>query len=354
MNDKSISFRTHLQSNTIDLLNDANVSCTYTVRLVIGLVSQLAAYTEEGVPLSPSVFICNSIANLIAISGSGEHVCLSKGTDTATSASEILKYAAPLCDGGWKIYIERLGNGATCNYGVFCGSNDPSSLTVDDLALEELDSALPVIRVAQNVTNKVEVRTSAGASIEFRFNDDQDILNLNNREYIKRLSTAVAKNIEPPDSSFCGFIERIISDAVRRSHGALIAVISEKDRCDLEALSDAVHLEEPIDLYGRYQLHFKEDKTATSVSRLQAAADLLSGFVNSDGITLLNTRGKVLGYRAFIKINDTDAPIMGGARTRAFAALKSLVGNGLEVAFFRSQDGRMEIETADHGVTGDD
>ena len=350
MIDKSISFRTHLQSNTTDILNDAHISCTHTVRLVIGLISQLAAYTEEGIPLSPSIFICNSISNLIAISGSGEHVCLAKNADTAISSSKILKYAAPLCSGGWKIYVERVGNGEACNYGVFCGSNDPSSLTVDDLALEELNKDLPVIRVSQNVTNKVEVRTSAGDSIEFRFNDDQDEPKLNNREHIRNLSAAAAKNVDPPDLSLSGFLERILSESIKKSHGTLIAVVSGDNGCNLDALSDAIHLDEPIDLFLRYQLHFKEDKTATSVSRLQAAADLLSGFVNSDGITLLDTRGRVLGYRAFIKSDGTGASVTGGARTRAFAALKSLIGQGLEVAFFRSQDGRMDIEIAD-GVT---
>ncbi len=352
MVDKSISFRTHLQSNTIDLLQGASISCTHTVTLVIGLVSQLAAYTEEGIPLSPSIFICNSISKLIGISGSGEYVCLSNGANTSTSASRILKYAAPLCGSGWRIYVERVGDGSICNYGVFCGSNDPSSFTVDDLALEDLDRLLPIVRVSQNVTNKVEVRTSARDSIEFRFNDDHDEANLNNRSHLRSLSKALTKNIEPFDESFCGFVERIVSDAVKRSHGTLIAVVSGQGGLTLEALSDAVHLDEPIDLYSRYKLHFEENKTAISVGRLQAASDLLSGFINSDGITLLDTRGRVLGYRAFIKSEENDTSLMGGARTRAFSALKSLIGQGLEVAFFRSQDGRMDIEIAD-GVLND-
>ncbi len=342
MAEKSVSFRTHLQSNTTDLLTGAGIDCTHTVRLIIGLVSQLAAYTEEGTPLTPSVFVCNSIGALIKMSGVGEHVPLSDYLETSSASARILKYAAPLCKGDWKIYIERGDDGRQCRFGVFCGSSDPSSFTIDEVVLGEPDNSFPIVRIAQNVVNKVEVRTSSGGAIEFRFNDDVDIAVLDNKTQIKKLSVAAARSIDPADPSFVGFLERILSDAIRDSHGTLIAVISGSGTEIPAALSDAVRLVDPIDLYSRYKLHVKEDKTAISVGRLQAASELLSGFINSDGITVLNSSGQVLGYRAFIKSADPESPATGGARTRAYAALSALVGNGLDAAFFRSQDGRMD------------
>ncbi|MDR9820388.1 hypothetical protein RJJ63_13905 [Rhizobium hidalgonense] len=342
MTEKSISFRAHLQSNTTDLLTNAGIECTHTVRLVTGLVSMLAAYTEEGTPLSPSVFICNSISDLLKMSGVGEHVPLSAAVDTGGAASRILKFAAPLCGGGWSIYVEREGDGRRCKFGVFCGSNDPSSLTVDEVVLGEPIKDFPVVRVAQNVVNKVEVRTSNGSAVEFRFNDDADIEMLNNRSQVANLASAASRDLETPDASFTGFMDRILSSSIRDSHGTLIAVVP-RDLAEIpEALSDSVKLDEPINLYERYKLHMEENRTAVSVSRLQVASKLLSGFINSDGITILDSGGQVLGYRAFIKSADADTPATGGARTRAYAALSALVGNGLSGAFFRSQDGRMD------------
>lgn len=344
--EKSVSFRTHIQSNTFDILNDAKIDCIHTLKLVISLVSQLAAYTEEGVPLSPSVFICNSISSLVRMAGAGEFVILSENEVTATAAGKILKAGAPLCTGSWRIYVERIDDGERCRFGVFCGSSDPSSFTVDEVLLEVSDEKFPIIRIAQNVTNKVEVRTSAGSGIEFRFNDDNDVAQLDNRSNILQLASAVAADVSEDSESFKNFIERVLSAAIRESHGTLVAVVSGKDGIMPNVLTDGLTLNPPLDLYDRYQLHFKEEKTAVSVSRLQAASELLAGFVNSDGITVLNSGGKVLGYRAFIRSPQPDSPSTGGARTRAYAALSALVGNGLDAAFFRSQDGRMELKIA--------
>lgn len=352
MAEKSISFRAHLQSNTTDLLNNVGIDCTHTVRLVTGLVSSLAAYTEEGTPLSPTVFICNSIIALLQMSGVGEHVPLSGLIDTNAAASRILKHAAPLCTGGWKIYVEREGDGKRCRFGVFCGSSDPSSFTVDEVVLEEPSKDFPVVRIAQNVVNKVEVRTSGGSAIEFRFNDDADNNTLDSKAQITGLAIAASRDISPPDASFTGFMERILSSSIRDSHGTLIAVVPSAASSIPESLSDVVKLEEPIDLYDRYKLHMEESKTAVSVSRLQTASRLLAGFVNSDGITILDTSGRVLGYRAFVKSADADSPAMGGARTRAFAALSGLIDSGLSAAFFRSQDGRMESKFAQEVKNG--
>ena len=91
MAEKSVSFRTHLQSNTTDLLEHVSISCMHTVKLAVGLVSHLAAYTEEGVPLAPSVFICNSVTNLVRMAGAGEYIELSGDVDTDTAAPKILK-----------------------------------------------------------------------------------------------------------------------------------------------------------------------------------------------------------------------------------------------------------------------
>ncbi|WP_210168760.1 hypothetical protein [Methylobacterium sp. Leaf465] len=350
MAEKSISFRSHLQSNTTDLLDSTSIPCTYTVRLVISLVSRLAAYTEEGVPLAPSVFICNSVSQLVQIAGAGEHVALSNYIETADAAAKILKAAAPLCSSNWRIYVERSADGRTCKFGVFCGSNDPSSLTVEELALSELDPNFPIVRISQSITNKVEVSTSAGSTIEFRFNDDADVPDLNNKLKIRNLAISTCRSLSPVDPAFQGFMERVLTAAIRASHGTLIAVVSDGGLKIPPRLSDAVALAEPLDLYLRYRLHHEESKTAVSVSRLQSAAELLSGFINSDGITVVNSTGKILGYRAFIKSGEPNAPSDGGARTRAFVALSELIGNGLDAAFFRSQDGRMELSGANEGA----
>lgn len=350
---KSVSFRSHLVSNTMDLIRGIDLHCSRTSTLIVGIVSQLAAYTEEGVPLTPAVFICNSISELLQRAGVGEYLPLSGDIPLETSGPKILKAAAPLCRDNWRIYVERSLDGSTCKFGVFCGSSDPSSLTVDEAILDGFSNDFPIVKISQNAVNKVEVRTNSGSGIEFRFNDDVDVSNLNAQAHIEGLATAISNGLGDQGKIFSSFVGRLLYSAINNCHGTLVAVISS-DSAELpDSLRDSVHLESPIDLYQRVKLHEDEGKTAASVSRLQAAAELVAGFINSDGITVFNSAGCILGYRAFIRSNDETPSASGGARSRAFAAMKQLVGSDLSAAFFRSQDGRTDLHVIAGGGTNE-
>jgi hypothetical protein len=341
--EKSISFRSSLVSGNLDLATNVGWECAKTAQLITGVVSQLAVYTEEGVTMTPSVFICGSVSRLVQLAGVGEYIPLSGDVPLESAAPKLLKAAAPLCSGNWRIYIERNDNGLTCRYGVFCGSSDPSSLTIDEVVLDEYDEKFPVIRITQSATNKVEVRTSAGDGTEFRFNSDQDVAELKAYEHIKLLSNAISHNSGPSKSLFVGYIDRMLSGAIKDCHGTLIAVVPSSTGGLPDNLSDIVRLDPPFHLYDRYQRHIDEGRTADSVSRLQAASELVSGFIGSDGITVFNDAGYVLGYRAFVHSENGGKPISGGARSRAYEAMKALVGIDLTAVFFRSQDGRTDF-----------
>ena len=71
---------------------------------------------------------------------------------------------------------------------------------------------------------------------------------------------------------------------------------------------------------------------------LERKGNLLEGMLCSDGITLFDERGRLLGYRCFIQI-PTKQEVVGGARRRAFGALCDHLGKGLSAVFMQSQDG---------------
>jgi len=311
--------------------------------LIAWITAQLAAYKEEGVALTPSVFICNSVTRLIQIAGAGEHIALGNKVSLEIAGPALLKAAAPLCSGNWKIYIERLESGESCNYGVFCGSSDPSSLTIDEIVMDEDDEQFAVIRIIQNATNKVEVRTNTGDGIEFRFNDDPDIPEIKAREHVRRLAKAIARNSGPLSLSFAGYVERVLSAAIRDCHGTLVAVVPCNSGGLPEGMADILIFNPPFHLYDRFQRHTEEGKSASSISRLQVASELVSGLMSSDGIAVFNDSGYILGFRAFIKNNSSEKQVAGGARSRAYQAMKSLVGSGLSAVFFRSQDGKTDF-----------
>ena len=344
---KSVSFRSDLQSNVTDTLHGAGLQCAHAPGLVTNLVSLLAAYTEEGVPLSPAVFLCNSIFELLQRAGVGEHVALGEGLQTSTAAKVILKAAGGLCGENWKIYVQRSEDGATCGFGVFCGANDPSSMSVDEVLLADAEPGFPIIRITQSATNKVEVRSNAGQSIEFRFNADVDVYNLDPASDVAGLAGAIAVSVGNQRQEFCAYVERLITSALKRSHGALLVVLPPGASELPTILEDGVRLAPALDLYQRFRLHLDEGKTAASVSKLQTANELVAGLIASDGITVFTGSGQVIGYRAFIHSEASASHSDGGARTRAFHALANHLGPHLTAVLFRSQDGRTELRVAE-------
>ncbi len=298
-----------------------------TADLVVALISQLAAYAEEGVDLVPHIFVCNSIDSLMGMLGPGERVELSRDwIATGNAAPGILKDSAYLCSGVWHI---------------FCGSTDPASAGPHEILFAEGDSDFPIVRVRQTAKNKVQVSTSVGDSIEFRFNDDANAANDGFEAHIDQLATSALSALEGAQDSVRGFLRRVLAQAIEASHGTIIAVIDSNGEFPAE-LADGIRFDEPIELVERFQVHLDGGRTADTVSRLQSAADLLRGFVGSDGITILDNAGRIRGYRTFVKSTGDAPPSAGGARTRAFEALAAIpVVRG---AFFRSQDGSSKFK----------
>lgn len=295
--DKSVSFRSDLVSNTLDLIQKVDWHCARTSQLIAGIVSQLAVYTEEGVIMTPSVFICSSVARLVQLAGVGEYIPLSGSVPLDAACTKLLKAAAPLCSGNWRIYIERAPDGQTCKYGIFCGTSDPSSLTIDEVVLDEYTEAFPIIRISQSATNKVEVRTNTGDGIEFRFNNDENVDEIKIHENITALSDEISRDSGPLSGLFSGCVDRILSSAIKDCHGTLIAVVPQAATQVPRKLADMVTLDPPFHLYDRFKRHIDDGKTAASVSRLQVASELVSGFIGSDGITVFSSGGYIPIHR---------------------------------------------------------
>ena len=122
-------------------------------------------------------------------------------------------------------------------------------------------------------------------------------------------------------------------------HGTLIAITRRNTVPSF--LKDGVVLTEPLDLYAAVAKKSQFNQEITNEHRLNAYAALIQGMVGSDGITVFNSKGKLLAYNCFIQSpNQVDGKlVVGGARTRAYEALRKKIGKGINAVFIESQDG---------------
>ena len=298
----------------------------------------LAHYREEGAPLFPAMFFCRDRSELLSYLGGTDPIEIGAGPLNSATVRRALKQCATLCNGSWAIYLVR--GKSRYEYGVFRADDFVLNSTFM-VRLREIRSACPaILGVVQLADNVIELRCSGGAGQLVHLSgarvDGTPVMSV-----YKAFAHALTADVPADGRGAVGtFFKRVLIDAMRGSHGCLVAVLPS-DAPDLRQFQDGILLAEPLDVPGRIRRHLA-DPTVGSRGEVQALVPLVTGMLGADGITLLGSNGTILGYNVFLHMPPAEeiaSYATGGARQRAYRALATQVGHGLRAAFIRSQDG---------------
>ncbi|UST78088.1 hypothetical protein [Pseudomonas siliginis] len=327
----NITFRTQLLGGVSEFCHGSQLPLLNNALILVELVVLLARYQEEGVALAPNIYITDNIDAIGSMLPDGERLKIGVAEANEKGLKQALKKCAPLAAGGWLIYIQdRRDN---IEYGLFKGASNPISVPVDDILMDpELDFS--VVKAYQIANDCVEIRCN---------NESHHYIFLNHRKedsppplrYLDELITAITDNSHADEKEpTAGFLKRLLFEALRKSHGCIIAVTNlvEAPRFLSE---DGVMLDEPIN-FPELVRSFRNNEESSS--RIDSKETLLNGMLNSDGIIVFNNSGQLLGYNCFVKTKQEDG-VVGGARKRAFATIEKELGRGLSAVFMQSQDG---------------
>lgn len=327
----NITFRTQLLGGVAEFCGNCDVPLFSLPLNLIELVVLLAKYKEEGVSLYPEVYLTSDISQLIAMLPDAQRLPLGSTSRDTDGIKRAIKKSAPLAISGWLIYLED--NGDNLNFGLMKGASNPISVLVDRVLLDE-NNPTQVTKIFQVADDCVEIISSSG---------DRHVIFLNHRKddsppplasldrLIKSVTMGVAADLVEPIQSY---LTRILYNALRISHGTLIAV-TDKRSPPKALFNDGLKLDEPIDFPEMIR---KLKRSEINPERLISAAALLEGMLNSDGIIIFDKNARLLGFNYFVRSKNV-ANEVGGARRRAFATLSSYLGKGLVGAFIQSQDG---------------
>jgi hypothetical protein len=342
---KTFSFRQTLTGELADFLRDEGISCDKTTSAIVVLTAELAHYREEGVELTPTVYICDDIAKIAAILGGAEVVRISKGDRTDDTIRKILKICAPLARGGYAVYVERRDDSFA--FGLLRDVNIPLSITPEEALVEMADREVPALILRRIARNCVEVLGCRRTRRCIHFSADRED-SPSPLSAIRSLAAAITRDITDPSqqASTCRLVVDLVGQILQHSHGAL-AIVLKKDTALPEQLRDMVVLDPPISIVERVSA-FMSDKAPGTMYSLQGLAHLLEGMFQSDGIVVFRSDGIVVGFRGFHQGGAVPLDVAihaGGNRRRTYGALSALVGTTLSAAFFRSQDGHTEAHT---------
>ena len=116
-----------------------------------------------------------------------------------------------------------------------------------------------------------------------------------------------------------------------------ICVVVDKDYQDNGLFEDGIWLKEPIS----FSKLFTQSKSY-SEEKLQAFAELFINMLNFDGITVVDTTGKVLAYNVFVESNmNRTKNVIGGARKRAAYTIINSRRKHIVGVYFQSHEGEI-------------
>ncbi|WP_454286933.1 hypothetical protein [Rhizobium arsenicireducens] len=335
---QNITFRTHLVGAVSDFCAVSKLAIVNPVIHLAELIVLLAHYKEEGVRLSPQVYLTNDIDKAMSMLPDGEKITIGAADTSSSGIKQALKRCAPLASETWLIYISEIRPGAI-EFGLFRGSTRSIAVPVDSVLMSEGSPDLVLIKLFQIAEECIELKSNFKKS---------HYIFLNNREegsdpplkHLDSLIQAIARNA-PDDTkeALTSYLFKILSSSLQASHGSLVAVSSSTKTPNFLA-ADGVILTHPINFVRLIAQMWDDD---SSEPYLNTKSDLVKGMFASDGIVLFNNCGALLGYNCFTSIPKKNA-VVGGARRRAFKTLASRVGNGLSAAFMQSQDGWTEFQ----------
>lgn len=345
------TIRVPLLGMVVDHLMKGHITCPHTHQLGCEFVALLSAYREEGRRLFPEVYLLGGEAgDLLPVLAPGVEpleigeAAIENDAEAAArkAARSALKNCASLAIDGWAVYIRRTEGGF--RYGLFRPAAQSYSVGASAVLVA---SGLPAAIFRNSAENTVEIVNSVGARLEISLTTATPSKRAMSGQIMEFAQAACLDVPIEERERASGYLTRVLTDFLRSSHGALLAVAPADRVLDADKLADGVVFPQPVPII-KYMLAAVTEQTAAADSLLRSRESLLRGMIMSDGVTVLGTDGSVRAFRVFVqtaveeKEKQTAKPD-GGARSRAFEVLRGYVGAPLKAALFRSQDGRTEV-----------
>lgn len=331
---RAVSFRSELMSSTQDLADDCGFGASAGTAIA-EVVQEILNYTEEGERLFPQVFITEDMDSLMGVLDVRYVMKLGEGPSVASAASAAIKYGAPIRAAGWHIWM----NPSNLHYGTLLVNSAPMTLSQEGAIRELPDDAPPTAFIAQVASECVHVSAIGDRVLQVFFSATRtdDVAEVATHRDLT--ATATESIADAEIRSACeSALDSTLDTYFREGHGTLIAVL-DADEYDLSVFDDCLLLPEPLDL-AEAVAEFLAEQSLPTHELAVALFGALGGMLGCDGIVLLSSDCKVLGFNAFAPLPPDARDIQGGARRRAFEALKALVDDEeLGHVFMRSSDG---------------
>lgn len=220
------SLRQYLQGALSDFSDACDMQPLVTATNLSNLVVKLADLKEEGHTLVPEVYIFNDLAETLKPIPDREVLHIGVATDAPSAIAEGIKKCGPLAISNWCIFIAN--NGLNFEYGLFRGSLNPLSISVQETLLSIPIKDNKIVRLCRTANGCVELQNHLGSKQNILLNDKPETEPLPNA-YTNELIDIICRDIkagaQEPTKTYLG---KTLSKALTSCHGTIIVVTNRK------------------------------------------------------------------------------------------------------------------------------
>lgn len=319
---------------------------------LLQFLSKACIYEEEEQKIRPSLIVGSNLLdyNFQKIT-QATFLTFIKEEKNISHFTKRIKSMLPFCNNGWRLFVD-IGE-TDISYGIIRNFNGPSGVNFDDLLnnLSETDkSGLNVRFVLIDVISNFEIILKGNnntCSIDFRLLDENNS-DSSNAMFCSDLLSAYGNENNKALTAYSKII-RLFS---QKLHGSICLIVKHDCVLPDEILNDGIFLEEPIDIYSiltddlnSKNLVYDTSYTISAHEKYYAFTGLLLEMLNIDGITIVDTKGRIRAYNVFVKPETSSGVVLaGGARKRAASFLHQQHNANYVGVYFQSQDGMSSYE----------
>lgn len=321
---------------------------------VFDFLKKICSYEEEETKIFPHLILGHNIetekfSKLFPM----EIIHLAQESDDKLFFKR-LKPLLPFCNNGWRVYID-VGEDKI-NFGIIRNFSGIEGLTVDEVLSDTDKGDIDIIREEYNIgyfvikpisANVLDIVAMDGDKIRINFSLIHPSQNSSEEQKEMFIKDFLSKS---SDEKLFRAMKKIVDLFSQKLHGTICLIVDEECNLPNAQLADGTFLDEPIDLIGlaKEVLDRKSNHTIDYIISLNEKYYAISGLfldmLNFDGITVIDTCGKIRAYNVFITpINGTQVTY-GGARKRAAQALLDNKNSNYVGVYFQSQDGNYFYE----------
>lgn len=303
----------------------------------LNIMSEMCNYSEEDHKIRPQVILGTNLHLYFDTITPKSYIVMYEDGLSGEQLPRYFKSLALFCDNGWYIVVNVNEN--NLEYGIFRRYTNIDGERFEDYFQGSFipDGHMVMLKAINNFEIAITRKEKEDQIIsqKFVYNENKESGYETN---FSKLADDIVENCVPVDQPY---LKRCLLKVIRnfplKIHGTILLVVDDSYCLQNQGLS-GIEIKPPID-FNNIFLQYKKVEQYSEAENVYSLTGALYEMLNTDGITIISNKGRVLYYNVFYE-GKIPKNIKGGARKRtALGILENNELEGIIGIYFQSQDG---------------